>query len=65
MQKGTGCQIGVKMVRDEHPLVGPPEAMGRGVRFVMGWYAAQEGRLKFVTDNEQVLEATDHIDLPR
>jgi len=41
MQKGASCQIGVKMVRDEHPLVGPPEAMARGVRFVMSWYAAR------------------------
>ncbi|MDH4209479.1 MAG: hypothetical protein OEV76_11440, partial [Anaerolineae bacterium] len=54
-----------EIVRDEHPLVGPPEMMARGVRFAVGWYTAQEGRLGVVTDNEQVLEATDHIDLPR
>jgi len=50
-----------EMVRDEHPLVGPPEAVARGVRFAVGWYSAQEGRLGVVTD----LEATDHVDLPR
>jgi hypothetical protein len=54
-----------EMVRDEHPLVGPPEAVARGVRFAVGWYSAQEGRLGVVTDNEQLLEATDHVDLPR
>jgi hypothetical protein len=50
-----------EMVRDEHPLVGPPEAVARGVRFAVGWYSAQEGRLGVVTD----LEATDHVVLPR
>jgi hypothetical protein len=50
-----------EMVRDEHPLVGPPEAVARGVRFAVGWYSAQEGRLGVVTD----LEATDYVDLPR
>jgi len=54
-----------EMVRDEHPLVGPPEAVARGVRFAVGWYSAQEGRLRVVTDHEQMLEATDHVDLPR
>ena len=53
------------MVRDEHPLVGPPEAMARGERFAVGWYSAEEGRLGVVTDDEQVLETIDHIDLPR
>jgi len=50
-----------EMVRDEHPLVGPPEAVALGVRFAVGWYSAQEGRLGVVTD----LEATDHVDLSR
>ena len=50
-----------EMVRDEHPLVGPSEAIVRGARFAVGWYSAQEGRLEVVTD----LGATDHIDLPR
>jgi hypothetical protein len=50
-----------EMVRDEHLLVGPPEAVARGVRFAVGWYSAQKGRLGVVTD----LEATDHVDLPR
>jgi hypothetical protein len=50
-----------EMVRDEHPLVGPPEAVARGVRFAVGWYSAQEGRLGVITDSE----ATDHVDLPR
>ncbi len=50
-----------EMVRDEHPLVGPPEAVARGVRFAVGWYSAQKGRLGVVTD----LEATDHVDLSR
>jgi len=50
-----------EMVRDEHPLVGPPEAVARGVRFAVGWYSAQEGRLGVVTD----LGATDHVGLPR
>jgi hypothetical protein len=50
-----------EMVRDEHPLVGQPEAMARGVRFAVGWYSAEEGRLEVITD----LEATDHVDLPR
>lgn len=50
-----------EMVRDEHPLVGPPEAVARGVRFAVGWYSAQEGRLGVVTD----METTDHVDLPR
>jgi hypothetical protein len=50
-----------EMVRDEHPLVGPPEAMARGMRFAVGWYSTQEGRLGVVTD----LEATDYVDLPR
>jgi hypothetical protein len=50
-----------EVVRDEHPLVGPPEAIVRGVRFAVGWYSAQEGRLGVVTD----LGGTDHIDLPR
>jgi len=50
-----------EMVRDEHPLAGPPEAVARGVRFAVGWYSAQEGRLGVVTD----LKATDHVDLPR
>jgi hypothetical protein len=50
-----------EIVRDEHPLVGPPEAMARGVRFAVGWYSAQEGRLGVVT----AMEATDHVDLPR
>jgi len=54
-----------EVVRDEHPLVGPPEALASGVRFAVGWYSAQEGRLGVVTDDEQVLEAIDHIDLPR
>jgi hypothetical protein len=49
-----------EMVRDEHPLVGPPEAVARGVRFAAGWYS-QEGRLEVVKD----LEATDHVELPR
>ncbi len=50
-----------EMVWDEHPLVGQPEAMARGVRFSVGWYSAEEGRLGVVTD----LEATDYVDLPR
>jgi hypothetical protein len=50
-----------EMVRDEHPLVGQPQAMARGVRFAVGWYSAQGERLGVVTD----LEATDHVDLPR
>jgi hypothetical protein len=50
-----------EMVRDEHPLVGQPEAMARAVRFAVGWYSAQGGRLGVVTD----LEATDHVELPR
>jgi hypothetical protein len=50
-----------ELVRDEHPLVGPPETMAHGVRFAVGWYSAQEGRLGVVID----LEATDHVDLPR
>jgi hypothetical protein len=50
-----------EMVRDEHPLVGPPEVLAHGVRFAVGWYSAQEGRLGVVID----LEATDHVDLPR
>jgi hypothetical protein len=50
-----------EVVRDEHPLVGSPEAIVRGVRFAVGWYSAQEGRLGVVTD----LGGTDHIDLPR
>jgi hypothetical protein len=50
-----------EMVRDEHPLVGPPEAMARGERFAVGWYSTQEGRLEVVTG----LEATDHVDLLR
>jgi hypothetical protein len=54
-----------EIVRDEHPLVGPPEAIVHGVRFAVGWYSAQEGRLGAVTDGEKVSEATDHIDLPR
>ncbi|MFB0535943.1 MAG: hypothetical protein ACETWR_13295 [Anaerolineae bacterium] len=49
-----------EMVRDEHPLVGPPEAVARGVRFAVGWYS-QEGRLEVVKD----LEATDYVDLLR
>jgi hypothetical protein len=53
-----------EVVRDEHLLVGPPE-VARGVRFAVGWYSPQEGRLGVVTDNEQVMEATDHVDLPR
>ena len=65
MQKGTGCQIGVKIVRDEHPLAGPPEAIVRGVRFAVGWYSAQEGRLGVITDTKQVLKAIDPIDLLR
>jgi hypothetical protein len=50
-----------EIVRDEHPLVGPSEAMARGVRFAVGWYSAQEGRLGVVTD----LGGTDYVDLPR
>ena len=49
-----------EVVRDEHPLVGPPEAVARGVRFAVGWYSA-EGRLGAVMDQEVM----DHVDLPR
>jgi hypothetical protein len=52
-----------ELIRDEHPLVGPPEAIARGVRFAVGWYSAPESRLEVVTDNEQ--KAIDHVDLPR
>jgi len=50
-----------EMVRDEHPLVGPPEVLAHGVRFAVGWYSVQEGRLGVIMD----LEATDQVDLPR
>jgi hypothetical protein len=50
-----------EIVRDEHPLVRPSEAMAHGVRFAVGWYSAQEGRLGVVTD----LGGTDYVDLPR
>jgi len=56
----TAWAVG-EMVRDEHPLVGPPEAPARGVRFAVGWYSAQGYRLEAVTD----LGAADHVDLPR
>lgn len=52
----TAWVIG-EMVRDEHPLIGPPEAIAQGVRFAVGWYSAEEGRLGVVT----ALGAADHI----
>ncbi len=53
-----------EIVRDEHPLVGSPEALTQGVRFAVGWYSAQGDRLEIVTGSEQA-QAADRVELPR